>query len=174
VRFVPTALPEVVVVEPEVRRDERGWLVEAWSARAFREAGIDAAFVQENVVVSGRAVLRGLHAQRRKPQGKLVRCVEGEVFDVAVDVRTSSPTYRRWVGTALSGENARAVWIPPGFAHGYCVVGERAVVSYSLTAPFDPSDEVRIAWDDPAIGVRWPVTSPTLSPADRAAPPLGR
>ena len=170
-KFVPTALPGVLVVESDPRRDARGSLVEAWSAARFREAGIGATFVQENVVTSGRGVLRGLHAQQRTPQGKLVRTVHGEIFDVAVDLRPGSSTRLRWVGVTLSAENAKALWVPPGFAHGYCVTSDSAVVAYLMTAPYDSDDEIRIAWNDPAIGVAWPTSSPILSVADRAARP---
>lgn len=168
-RFVRTALPEVILVEPDVHRDGRGFFLETWHARKYREGGIDAAFVQDNHSRSARGTLRGLHAQRLRPQGKLVRVLAGEVFDVAVDVRRGSPTFLRWVGAVLSAENARQCWVPPGFAHGFCVTSETADVEYKCTDFYDPSDELRIAWDDPEIGVEWPLCDPVLSEKDRAA-----
>ncbi len=168
-KFVRTALPEVVVVEPDVHRDGRGFFLETWHAKKYREGGIDAAFVQDNHSRSARGTLRGLHAQRLRPQGKLVRVLAGEVFDVAVDVRRGSPTFLRWVGMCLSAENARQCWVPPGFAHGFCVTSETADVEYKCTDFYDPADELRIAWDDPEIGIEWPVRDPVLSDKDRTA-----
>ncbi|HVG92946.1 MAG TPA: dTDP-4-dehydrorhamnose 3,5-epimerase, partial [Planctomycetota bacterium] len=156
-RFLPTELPEVVIVEPDVRHDDRGWFLETWQAARYRAGGIDATFVQDNLSRSTRGTLRGLHAQRERPQGKLVQVVEGSVFDVAVDIRRDSPTFLRWVGATLSSDDARQIWVPPGFAHGFCVTSEHAVVEYKCTAPWTPSGEIRIARDDPAIGIRWPV-----------------
>jgi dTDP-4-dehydrorhamnose 3,5-epimerase len=171
-RIVPTELPEVVVVEPDVYRDERGFFLETFHARKYAEAGIPGPFVQDNHSCSGAGTLRGLHAQRRNPQGKLVRAVRGEMFDVAVDIRRGSPTFARWVGVVLSGENFRQIWIPPGFAHGFCVLGDEVHVEYKCTGFYDPGDELGVAWDDPAIAIRWPIERPTLSPKDRAAPRL--
>ena len=171
-RFLPTALPEVVVVEPDIHRDGRGYFLETWRADAFAAAGLPAAFVQDNLSGSSRGTLRGLHAQRLRPQGKLVRVVSGEIFDIAVDLRRGSKTFLRHVAVALSGENARACYIPPGFAHGFCVVSDFAEVEYKVTAPYDPADELRILWNDPEIGIAWPVRDPILSEKDRAAMPV--
>ena len=168
-RFLPAALPEVVVVEPEVHRDGRGYFAETWRADAFAAAGLPTAFVQDNLSGSSRGTLRGLHAQRRRPQGKLVRVVRGEVYDVAVDLRRGSKTFLRHVAVVLSAENARACWIPPGFAHGFCVTSEFAEVEYKATALYDPADELRILWSDPEIGIPWPVADPVLSEKDRDA-----
>jgi len=166
------ALPEVLVVEPDVFRDDRGFFLEVWHERKFRDGGLPAAFVQDNQSFSQRGTLRGLHAQIRRPQGKLVRAVVGEIFDVAVDIRPDSPTFGRWAGETLSGDNFRQLYVPPGFAHGFCVTSESAHVQYKCTQLYDRDDEVAIAWNDPAIGIVWPVAEPRLSPRDLAAPKL--
>jgi dTDP-4-dehydrorhamnose 3,5-epimerase len=171
-RFRPTALPGVVTVEPTVHRDPRGFFLETYHRDKYAAAGIDQAFVQDNHSRSGAGTLRGLHAQLRRPQGKLVRAVRGEVFDVAVDIRRGSPTFGRWVGETLSAENFHQLWIPPGFAHGFCVLSEVAEVEYKCTALYDPEDEISIAWDDPHIVIAWPVAAPVLSGRDAAAPAL--
>lgn len=171
-KFAPTPLPGVVAIEPRRFADERGHFFEVFRLDKYSAAGLDLTFVQDNHSRSRRGVLRGLHAQLEKPQGKLVRAIAGEVFDVAVDVRRGSPTYGRWFGTVLSGENCRMLWIPVGFAHGFWVLSEWAEVEYKCTALWDPPSEVSIAWNDPAIGVEWPVGTPLLSPKDAAAPPL--
>ncbi|HSM51574.1 MAG TPA: dTDP-4-dehydrorhamnose 3,5-epimerase [Thermoanaerobaculia bacterium] len=172
-RFEPTALAEVVLVEPDVFRDERGFFLEVFNRpRWAADGGLDLAFVQENHSRSRRGTLRGLHAQIETPQGKLVRCPRGEVFDVAVDARVGSPTFGRWVGVALSEENFRQLWVPPGFLHGFCALSEVAEVEYRCTAPYDPASEVTVAWDDPEIGIAWPVAEPLLSPRDASAPRL--
>ena len=171
-KFTPTEIPEVVLVEPRVFQDARGFFLETWHAGKFADAGIDARFVQDNHSLSARGILRGLHAQVRRAQGKLLRVVEGEVFDVAVDVRRGSPTFARHVGARLSAENFRQLWIPPGFAHGFCVTSERVHVEYKCTGFYDRTDEVAIAWNDPAIGIEWPIANPTLSAKDSAAPRL--
>ncbi len=171
-RFLPTSLPEVVLIEPDVFKDARGFFLETWHQRKYAEAGIRGPFVQDNHSHSGRGTLRGLHAQLRRPQGKLVRAVEGEMFDVAVDIRRGSPHFGRWVGVCLSGENFRQLWIPPGFAHGFCVLSERVHVEYKCTDFYDREDEVTVAWNDPEIGIEWPLTTPTLSAKDAAAPLL--
>jgi dTDP-4-dehydrorhamnose 3,5-epimerase len=173
VRFVPTELPGVVVVEPTVHRDARGAFWETWRADAFAAAGLPSRFLQGNRAVSQARVLRGLHLQVRRPQGKLVRVVRGEVFDVAVDVRRGSPTFLRFAGVVLSAENARQCWVPAGFAHGYCVTSPVAEVEYECTELWDPGGELSLAADDPAIGIPWPVADPVLSPRDRAAPRAG-
>jgi len=172
VRFLPGDLPGLVVVEPDVHRDARGFFVETYHERKYREGGIEGPFVQDNHSRSLRGSLRGLHAQLRRPQGKLMRVVEGEVFDVAVDIRRGSPTFGRWAGITLSGENFRQLYVPPGFAHGFCVVSEAAHLEYKCTAPYDPEDEIAIAWNDPRIAIAWPLAQPTVSARDAAAPRL--
>jgi len=171
-----TAIPEVVVVEPKVFGDERGFFMESWNAQAFAQAGIDAMFVQDNHSRSRRGVLRGLHYQIREAQGKLVRVVAGEVYDVAVDLRRSSPTFGRAVGERLSAENKRMMWIPPGFAHGFLVLSEIADFLYKATAYYAPEHERAIRWDDPQLAIDWPLTgaAPTVSAKDAAAPFLAQ
>ena len=170
---VPTAIPDVLRIQRRVFGDERGWFVEAWNAASYREAGIDVAFVQDNVSYSRYGVLRGLHPQRPPhAQGKLVSVLDGEVFDVAVDVRPESETFGQWVGETLSAENGLQLYIPPGFAHGFVVTSEAAVFSYKCTQRYAPASEVSIRWDDPEIGIDWPVASPIVSGKDAAAPPL--
>ncbi|MGH7823367.1 MAG: dTDP-4-dehydrorhamnose 3,5-epimerase [Candidatus Binatia bacterium] len=170
--FRPTELPEVIVVEPEVHRDARGFFLEVYHATKFRTGGVDVSFVQDNHSRSERGVLRGLHAQLRRPQGKLVRVIDGEIFDVAVDIRRGSPRFGKWVGVSLSSENFLQCWIPPGFAHGFCVTSDGAEVEYKCTDLYDPGDEITVRWDDPAIGICWPVREPRLSRKDREAPRL--
>jgi dTDP-4-dehydrorhamnose 3,5-epimerase len=171
-QVIETALPGVLVIEPRVFRDARGFFLETWHLDRYAEAGLPQRFVQDNFAASSPGVLRGLHYQLRFPQGKLVRCVRGAVFDVAVDIRRGSPTFGRWVGFVLSGENFRQLWIPPGFAHGFCVVSERVHVEYKCTDFYDREDELTVAWNDPAIGIGWPILEPTLSARDSAAQPL--
>ena len=169
-RVVPTELPEVLVLEPTVHRDSRGFFLESYNERRYREAGIADRFVQDNHSRSGRGTLRGLHAQLRNPQGKLVRVIEGEIWDVAVDIRPGSPNYRRWVGVVLSAENHRQIWVPGGFAHGFCVLSEIAQVEYKVTTFWERDDEIAIAWDDPALAIAWPLEEPPLlSDKDRKA-----
>ncbi len=165
----PTALPEVLLIEPRVFRDERGFFLESYNARTYAEAGLPAQFVQDNHSRSQRGTLRGLHAQARQPQGKLVRVINGEVFDVAVDVRRSSPRFGHWVGVTLSAANFRQLYVPPGFAHGFCVLSDVAEFEYKCTDYYHPQSEIAIAWDDPAIGVKWPLDAPLLSARDAAA-----
>ena len=171
-RFRPTELPDVILVEPDVHRDQRGFFLETYHARKYAEGGVPGPFVQDNHSRSVQGTLRGLHAQREHPQGKLVRAVEGEMFDVAVDIRPSSPTFGRWVGVRLSGENFRQLYIPPGFAHGFCVLSEVVHVEYKCTDFYRPEDEIGIAWDDPEIGITWPLSEPVISAKDRALPRL--
>ncbi len=172
-RTLPTALPGVLVVEPVVHRDARGLMLETYHAQKYRDAGIRAPFVQDNQSRSVARALRGLHAQvGRRPQGKLVRAVQGEIFDVAVDVRRGSPTFRRWVGVRLSGDNFRQLWVPPGFLHGFCTLSESAEVAYKCTEPWDPAEEISVRWDDPDLGIDWPLTAPVLSAKDATAPVL--
>lgn len=165
-KFVATELPEVLIVEPDVHRDERGFFVETYHAEKYRQGGILETFVQDNQSSSVRGTLRGLHGQRLRPQGKLVRAPVGEVFDVAVDIRRGSPNFGRWVGVVLSEENFRQLYIPPGFAHGFCVTSARAEVAYKCTELYDRDDEFTIRWNDCEIGIEWPVTDPILSSRD--------
>lgn len=172
-KFTRTEIPEVVLVEPTVHRDARGFFLETYHAAKYAQGGVDALFVQDNHSRSVAGTLRGLHAQLEKPQGKLVRAIEGEIFDVAVDLRLGSPTFGRWVGSRLSGDNFHQLWIPPGFAHGFCVLRGPAQVEYKCTAFYDRDDELVVAWDDPEIGIGWPLADdPVLSTRDRTAPTL--
>jgi dTDP-4-dehydrorhamnose 3,5-epimerase len=168
-RFEPLEIRDVVMVEPRVHGDLRGFFLESWQERRFAEAGISAHFVQDSHSRSAKHALRGLHYQLRKPQGKLVRVVQGEVFDVAVDVRRRSPTFGRWVGMVLSAENHRELWVPPGFAHGFLVLSDSADFLYKVTDFYNPGDEICIRWDDPRIAIDWPLpvgAQPLLSPKD--------
>jgi len=171
-RVTPTDLPNVLVIEPTVHRDGRGFFVETYHADRYRQHGIVGPFVQDNHSRSMADTLRGLHLQRQHPQGKLIRVIEGEVFDVAVDVRRGSPTFGRWVSVTLSAENFRQVYVPPGFAHGFCVLSPVAQVEYKCTELYDPASEIGIAWNDPAIAIVWPVSQPLLSDRDRHHPTL--
>lgn len=168
----PTEIEGVLIVEPAVFRDPRGFFLETWHAEKYERAGIAGPFVQDNHSRSVRGTLRGLHAQRRHPQGKLVRAVRGEIWDVAVDIRPGSKTFGRWTAATLSEDNFRQLWVPPGMAHGFCVTSEVAEVEYKCTAPYDRADEIGVRWDDPALGIRWPVSAPILSPKDLALPTL--
>lgn len=165
-KFVPTDLPEVIVVEPDVFRDPRGFFLETYHAQKYRDGGITPTFVQDNHSRSVLGTLRGLHAQRNHPQGKLVRVLQGEIFDVAVDVRRGSPTFGRWVAVTLSAENFRQCYIPVGFVHGFCVTSEIAEVEYKVTDLYDPSGEITVIWNDPALGIPWPIAEPVLSAKD--------
>lgn len=169
--IVATAIAGVVVIEPKVFGDDRGFFYESFNARRFAElTGVDKAFVQDNHSKSGKNVLRGLHYQIEQPQGKLVRVVAGEVFDVVVDIRKSSPTFGRWVGVVLSAENKRQLWVPEGFAHGFIVTSETAEFLYKTTDYWAPEHERSILWNDPAIGIEWPcVGAPVSSTKDQAA-----
>lgn len=174
ITVTPTALPEVLRIEPTIFGDARGFFFESFNARDFRAAtGLDVTFVQDNHSGSARGVLRGLHYQIRQPQGKLVRVVQGEVFDVAVDLRRRSPTFGRWVGEILSAENRRQLWIPPGFAHGFLVLSEWAECVYKSTDFYAPEHERALRWDDPTVDVAWPLTSaPMLAARDAEARPI--
>ncbi len=175
-QFVPTQrIPDVVTIEPQVFRDHRGFFLEAWHDAKYRAAGLDVTFVQDNHSSSMRHALRGLHYQAVEPQGKLVRVVTGRIFDVAVDLRRSSATFGKWVGVELSAENFRMVWVPPGFAHGFLVQSERADVLYKCTTPYAPEHDRTLLWNDPAIGIDWPLPSgvaPLLSSKDERGAPL--
>lgn len=168
-RVSPTVLPDVLLVQPATHRDARGHFLETFHADRYAQAGIPGPFVQDNLSFSQRGVLRGLHYQWPRPQGKLVYVLQGQVFDVAVDIRRDSPTFGRWVGVTLSAENHHQLWIPPGFAHGFCVTGETALVTYKCTDYYRPENEHAIRWDDPDIGIKWPIDAPTVSNKDAAA-----
>jgi dTDP-4-dehydrorhamnose 3,5-epimerase len=171
-RVIPTELPDVVVVEPTVFSDARGLFLETYNAETYEQAGLPAMMVQDNLSWSRAGVLRGLHYQHPCPQGKLVQVLDGEVFDVAVDIRAGSPTFGRWSGVTLSSTNRRQVYIPEGFAHGFCVTSDHALVSYKCTEVYRPSCDAGIAWNDPQIGIKWPVKTPVLSAKDQASPRL--
>jgi dTDP-4-dehydrorhamnose 3,5-epimerase len=171
-QIVPTELPGVLVVEPRVFGDSRGAFWESFRAERFAAAGLPVDFPQDNVSISSRDVLRGLHLQHPHGQGKLVSVLGGEIFDVAVDVRVGSPTFARWVGVTLSLDNRRQLWIPPGFAHGFCVLSPRAVFHYKCTDVYHQASELGVAWDDPDIGVDWPLAAPLLSEKDARHPRL--
>ena len=170
-KVTPTEIPEVLVVKPRVFGDARGFFYESWNRRAFREAtGLDLEFVQDNHSRSAKNVLRGLHYQIELAQGKLIRCALGKVFDVAVDLRQSSPTFSRWVGTTLSADGKRMIWIPPGFAHGFLVLTEFAEVLYKTTDYYAPEHERAVAWNDPTLDIAWPLAAePILSAKDAEA-----
>lgn len=167
IRFLPTDIPGVIVIEPHVHPDARGFFLETFHRHKYAEGGIDAVFVQDNHSSSARGTLRGLHLQVRKPQGKLVRAVAGEIWDVVVDLRVGSPAFRRWTAVTLSGDNFRQLYVPPGCAHGFCVVSDTADVEYKCTEFYDPEDEAGIRFDDPALAIPWPVLKPVLSARDR-------
>ena len=166
----PTELAGVLLIEPDVHRDGRGFFYESYNEKRYRESGIAEPFVQDNHSRSKGGVLRGLHAQAHIPQGKLVRVSMGEIFDVAVDIRVGSPTFKQWVGRRLSAENCLQLYIPPGFAHGFCALSEVVEVQYKCTEYYHPGDEFSIRWDDPELAIEWPVTDPLLSEKDSQAP----
>jgi dTDP-4-dehydrorhamnose 3,5-epimerase len=165
-KFIPTDIPGVIVVEPDVYRDERGYFLETFHSAKYERGGLPGPFVQDNHSSSVANTLRGLHMQLRNPQGKLVRAVEGLIWDVAVDMRPTSPTFGHWTAEYLSAENFRQLYVPPGCAHGFCVLSERAQVEYKCTALYDPADEVGIAYNDPTLNIPWPVDTPILSNKD--------
>lgn len=169
---IETKLPGVLVLEPAVFGDDRGFFMETWNARRYEEAGIPGPFVQDNAALSRKGTLRGLHFQHPHSQGKLVQILSGEVLDVAVDIRVGSATFGQWVGEVLSGTNHRQLYVPPGFAHGYCVTSETAIFSYKCTAFYSPQTEGGIIWNDPDLGIEWPVDEPILSAKDAGCPRL--
>jgi dTDP-4-dehydrorhamnose 3,5-epimerase len=174
---IPTEIPDVLVIEPVVHEDARGFFLETWHAARYADLGVDPHFVQDNHSRSMRGTLRGLHYQVVRPQGKLVRVVSGEVFDVAVDLRRSSPSFGHWVGTVLSGENRRELWVPPGFAHGFYVLSESADLIYKCSEYYAPEHERTLRWDDAQVGVVWPLIDgrgPLLSRKDAAGLPLDK
>lgn len=172
VERLPTRLHGLVLLAPSVHADDRGFFVETYSRDVYRAAGIDVEFVQDNHSRSGHGTLRGLHYQRRPGQGKLVRAARGRIWDVAVDLRGSSPTFGQWEAHELDDESHRQLFVPVGFAHGFCVLSDVADVTYKVTAPYDAAEERGVAWDDPAIGIGWPVAEPILSARDRSNPRL--
>jgi dTDP-4-dehydrorhamnose 3,5-epimerase len=169
---IKTDLPGVLVIEPRVFGDERGFFMESWNGRRYGEVGLPSSFVQDNLSYSAHGVLRGLHFQTPQPQGKLVSVLQGEVFDVAVDIRVGSPTFGEWTGTTLSAENKRQFYIPPDFAHGFVVTSRAALFFYKCTDYYAPASEGTVLWNDPDIGIKWPIVEPILSDKDRVAPPL--
>lgn len=171
-KVIQTSLPGAMVIEPQVFGDARGFFYESYNEAKYREAGIARRFVQSNVSRSAKGVLRGLHYQWPNPQGKLICVLEGEVFDVAVDIRRGSPTFGQSAGVMLTAENHRHMWIPEGFAHGFCVVSEFATFSYQCTALYDPKADAGIRWNDAALGIDWPISAPLLSDKDSKAPLL--
>jgi dTDP-4-dehydrorhamnose 3,5-epimerase len=171
-KFVPTHLPGVVLVEPVIHGDSRGFFLESYHAEHYSAGGIPGPFVQDNHSLSKRGTLRGLHAQFPHSQGKLVRAIEGEIYDVAVDARLGSPTYGQNFGALLSAENFHQLYIPPGFVHGFCVTSEQAQVEYKCTEVYYPMDEFSVRWDDPDLAIPWPIDNPIVSDKDRDAPRL--
>lgn len=171
-KTIPTALPGVVIIEPRVFPDARGFLFESFHAERYAQAGISSSFVQDNHSSSVKDTIRGIHYQLRRPQGKLLRVIRGTVFDVAVDIRRGSPTFRQWVGVELSAENKRQLFIPAGYGHGFCVTSEVAELEYKCTDFYVPDDQHVVAWNDPTIGIEWPVGEPILSDSDRKGKPL--
>ncbi|MGH8501270.1 MAG: dTDP-4-dehydrorhamnose 3,5-epimerase [Gammaproteobacteria bacterium] len=169
---IETPLPGVLIVEPKVAGDERGFFMESFQTRRYADAGIVGSFVQDNVSFSRYGVLRGLHFQHPHAQGKLVYVLQGEVFDVAVDIRQGSPAFGKWFGAALSADNKRQMWVPAGFAHGFCVTSEAALFAYKCTDYYQPDAENTVAWNDPGIAIDWPLERPELSARDARALPL--
>jgi len=171
-KSTPASIEGLLIIEPTVFGDERGFFMEAYSRDRYAEMGLPREFVQDNVSLSARGILRGLHLQHPKGQGKLCQVLEGEVFDVAVDVRVGSPTFGVWEGVRLSSENKRQLYVPPGFAHGFCVLSERALFSYKCTDFYSAATELGVAWNDPDIGIDWPIDAPRLSAKDAKNRPL--
>jgi len=173
-KVIETNLEGALVFEPKVFGDDRGFFLETWNYQRYRDAGLDVKFVQSNLSKSVKGVLRGLHFQNPNPQGKLVQVLEGEVFDVAVDIRKGSPTFGQWHAEYLSAENFKQFYIPEGFAHGFCVTSESAVFSYMCTNPYDAPADNSILWNDPQIGIDWPISEPSLSEKDKNAVTLNK
>jgi dTDP-4-dehydrorhamnose 3,5-epimerase len=172
VKFIKTKLPGVLLIEPDIFRDPRGFFLETYQQKKYREAGLTGDFVQDNHSHSVRNTLRGLHYQLKHPQGKLVMALTGTILDIVVDIRKNSPTFGQWLGETLSGENKRQLYVPEGFAHGFCVLSETADVLYKCTDFYVPEDERGILWSDPQIGIDWPVKNPLLSNKDKELPSL--
>jgi len=173
--FLPTTIPDVILINPKVFADNRGFFMETYQVKRFAEAGIDVNFVQDNHSGSCQSTLRGLHYQIQQAQGKLVRVIAGKILDVVVDLRRSSPSFGKWIGTNLSSENRRLLWVPPGFAHGFYVISEWAELTYKATNFYTPQWERTLLWNDPTVGIEWPVghrTTPLLSEKDERGTPL--
>jgi dTDP-4-dehydrorhamnose 3,5-epimerase len=170
--LLPTTLPGVLLIQPKIHRDERGFFIETFHAPRYAAAGVEAEFIQDNQSSSVQRTLRGLHAQIRRPQAKLVRCIEGEILDVAVDVRKGSPMFGRWFAAILNADNCRQMYIPTGFVHGFAVLSDRAQVEYKCSDVYVPDDQLTVLWNDPKIGVDWGIEDPILSPKDKVARPL--
>ena len=164
--LIETKLLGVIILEPDVFKDDRGFFLETWNRKRYEDAGIREPFMQDNASFSQKGILRGLHFQNPQSQGKLVQILSGEVLDVAVDIRIGSPTFGQWIGEVLSGENHKQMYIPPGFAHGYCVTSETALFSYKCTDFYNPATECGIIWNDPDLSIDWPVETPLISPKD--------
>ena len=171
-KFFPTEIPDIILVEVPKFGDYRGFFMETYHAEKFADGGMAAKFIQDNHALSQKNILRGLHYQLKFPQGKLVRCIQGEILDIAVDIRRSSPTFGKWVGEVLSSENARQLYVPPGFAHGYVVRSQHAEVEYKCTELYHPEDDYGILWNDPEIGIDWGIENPILSEKDKQQPLL--
>jgi dTDP-4-dehydrorhamnose 3,5-epimerase len=171
-RVKPTAIPEVLIIEPDVHKDGRGYFMETYHAKRYREMGIDVTFVQDNLAYSIKGTLRGLHYQHPNAQTKLVQAIQGEIFDVAVDIRTDSATFGKWVGEILSDTNKKQLFIPAGFAHGYCVLSDTALVTYKCSTVYSPGDEKGILWSDPNLKINWPLQNPLLSEKDHSLPTI--
>ncbi len=171
-KVTPTKLPEVLLLEPKIFPDDRGHFLETYQADRYRECGVPARFVQDNLSYSIKGVLRGLHYQLGQPQGKLVWAVQGRIFDVVVDIRKSSPSFGHWISLELDGDSYRQLYVPEGFAHGFCVLSAEAVVIYKCTDYYAPKEERGIIWNDPGLGIDWPVKDPLLSPKDLIYPTL--
>jgi dTDP-4-dehydrorhamnose 3,5-epimerase len=166
--IIKTKLPGVLILEPKVFHDDRGYFLETWNSKRYEQTGIPGPFVQDNISFSKKGILRGLHFQYPQSQGKLIQVLSGEVLDVVVDICVGSPTYGQWVGELLSDSNHRQIYVPAGFAHGYCATSEAAIFSYKCTDFYNPATEHGIIWNDPDIGIEWPITQPVLSPKDES------
>lgn len=171
-KIIETSIPDLKIVEPQVFGDERGWFVESWNQAKFEDLGLNYQFAQDNHSMSVKNTLRGLHFQTEPGQAKLIRAVKGKIWDVAVDIRPESPTFKKWVGVELSEENHLMFMVPIGFAHGFCVLSEEAEVCYKCTSVYNPQTEAGILWNDPEVGVEWPIDIPLLSERDQQAPSL--
>lgn len=169
-RFLPTSINDVILIEPDIHRDARGFFLESYHSKKYAEGGIRTEFIQDCHSKSVQGTVRGLHAQLQKPQGKLVRATQGEIYDVAVDARPHSPTFGRWMGEKLSGENFRQLFVPPGFLHGFCVLSPWAEVEYKCSGLYDPADEIGVFWGDPELKIQWPVSNASLSEKDKKLP----
>ncbi len=171
-KIISTSNEEILIVEPDVYKDHRGFFMETYHQTRYREAGVNRTFVQDNLSFSGKGTLRGLHYQIKNPQAKLVQVISGEIYDVAVDIRHGSPGFGAWVGVHLSDQNYRQLFIPEGFAHGFCVLSDTALFSYKCSRPYAPDDESGILWSDPGLRIDWPIASPTISDKDDRYPVL--